>query len=239
MTRIPTVLLAATLTAAAQAQTTVSKAPYGNLPDGATADLYTLQDKTLTIRITTWGAHITEIIAPDSNGAGADVILGHSSLDEYIADTKTYMGSVVGRYGNRIAGAKFTLDGHTYDLSKNEPTDTLHGGKVGYDHKNWTRPADPQRGRDDHRLPRRRHGLPRRGHRPRPLHPGRRQTPRRLLRHHRPAHRHQPHQPRLLQHGRQRRYALADPLPARLPLHPRRPESHSHRRARPRRRHPL
>ena len=139
MTRVTELFLAALLTAAAQAQTTVTKAPFGNLPDGSVADLYTLKDAALTVRVTTWGAHLTDIIMTSADSPGADVILGYSSLDGYLADDgKTYMGAVVGRYGNRIGGAKFTLDGHTCDLSRNEPTDTLHGGKVGFDRHNWT-----------------------------------------------------------------------------------------------------
>jgi aldose 1-epimerase len=123
----------------APAQTTVTKVPYGKLPDGGVADLYTLKDKALTVQITTWGAHITSVVAPDYNGNGADVVLGYAGLDGYLADDgKTFMGSVVGRYGNRIAGAKFTLDGKAFDLNKNEPTDTLHGGKIGFDRHNWT-----------------------------------------------------------------------------------------------------
>jgi aldose 1-epimerase len=123
----------------ATAQTTVTKAPFGNLPDGSVADLYTLKDKSLTVQITTWGAHITSIVTLDGKGGGADVVLGYRDLAGYLADDrKTYMGAVVGRYGNRIGGAKFTLNGKTYDLSKNEPTDTLHGGMVGFDRHNWT-----------------------------------------------------------------------------------------------------
>jgi aldose 1-epimerase len=125
--------------ALAAAQTAVTKAPFGNLPNGGVADLYTLKDKALTVQITTWGAHITSIVALDNKGGGADVVLGYRDLAGYLADDgKTFMGSVVGRYGNRIAGAKFTLDGKTFNLSKNEPTDTLHGGKIGFDRHNWT-----------------------------------------------------------------------------------------------------
>jgi len=124
----------------AAAQTTVTKAPFGNLPDGSVADLYTLKDKALTVQITTWGAHITSVVLVDpKGGGGADVVLGYPDLAGYLADDgKTFMGAVVGRYGNRIGGAKFTLNGKTFDLSKNEPTDTLHGGKVGFDRHNWT-----------------------------------------------------------------------------------------------------
>jgi aldose 1-epimerase len=139
-------LIALTLCAsAACAQTTVTKAPFGKTPDGAPVDAYTLKDKTLTVKIITWGAHIIEIDAPDRNGKDADVVLGYKSMDApnagYIADNgKTYMGSVVGRYGNRIAGGKFTIDGKAYQVDVNETKvgNTLHGGKVGFDRKNWT-----------------------------------------------------------------------------------------------------
>ena len=116
----------------ATAQTTVTKAPFGTLRDGKAADLYTLKDAQLTITITSYGAHVTSIVMKDKT----DVVLGHPTLDEYLHDS-TYMGSVVGRYGNRIGGGKFSLDGHDYTLVKSEPTDTLHGGRVGFDKHNW------------------------------------------------------------------------------------------------------
>ncbi len=122
----------------APAQTSVTKKPFGTLPDGSPADLYLLKDATLTIGITTYGAHIVTVQAPDRAGNKADVILGFSDLAGYLADTKTYMGSVVGRYGNRIALASFNLDGSIYQLSPNNNGNTLHGGKVGFDRHNWS-----------------------------------------------------------------------------------------------------
>jgi aldose 1-epimerase len=137
-------LIALTLVAAAAplpAQTSVTKAPFGKMADGKLVDLYTLKDKSLTVKVITYGAHIISIDAPDRNGKQADVVLGYDNLDKpsgYVADT-TYMGSVVGRYGNRIDHSRFTLDGKTYNIDKNEKGyDTLHGGKVGFSRLNWT-----------------------------------------------------------------------------------------------------
>ena len=120
------------------AQTSVARAPFGKTPDGQPVDVYTLKDKALTVKVITWGAHIIDIEAPDRTGKAADVVLGYNSFDGYLADHKTYMGSVVGRYGNRIAKAEFSLDGQTYHLSANEHGNTLHGGVTGFDYKNWS-----------------------------------------------------------------------------------------------------
>jgi aldose 1-epimerase len=136
-------LIAATLlTSASFAQSSVTSAPFGKTPDGQPVDVYTLKDSALEVKIITWGAHVTDILAPDRTGKIGDVVLGYSSMDGtgtgYIADDKTYMGSVVGRYGNRIAHGEFKLDGNTFHLSTNDHGNTLHGGKIGFDRKNWT-----------------------------------------------------------------------------------------------------
>jgi aldose 1-epimerase len=128
-------LLAATPFAA---QTTVTKAPFGKLPDGSAVDVYTLADPTLNIRIITFGAHVISVKAPDAHGNVADVVLGYNTLDGYLADNKSYMGSVVGRYGNRIGKGKFTLDGKKVQLDLNNNGNTLHGGTTGFDRLNWT-----------------------------------------------------------------------------------------------------
>ena len=122
----------------AAAQTSVTRSAFGKTPDGQPVEAYTLKDKALTVKIITWGAHIIDIEAPDRNGKVTDVVLGYSSLDGYLADHKTYMGSVVGRYGNRIAKGEFTIDGVTSHVDTNERGNTLHGGKTGFDYKNWS-----------------------------------------------------------------------------------------------------
>ncbi len=115
----------------------VTVAPWGNV-DGKPVELYTLTDADLTIRITNFGAHVVSVEAPDRSGKKADVILGYRDLAGFQADTKTYMGSVVGRYGNRIAKGTFSLDGQTYHIPTNDHGNALHGGTTGFDRKVWT-----------------------------------------------------------------------------------------------------
>src|ERR1700689_2163974 len=91
------------------AQTKVTKAEFGKLPDGSAVDVYTLADATLNVRIITFGAHVISVKAPDKSGKVADVVLGYDTMAGYLADNKTYMGSVVGRYGNRIGKGQFTV----------------------------------------------------------------------------------------------------------------------------------
>ena len=132
------------LTPAAFAQTKVTPAPFGTLPDGSKVTQFTLSSSKLTVKIITFGAHITDILAPDRAGQKADVVLGYDTLAGYLADNGTYMGSIVGRYGNRIAKGTFTLDGQQYHLPQNDHGNTLHGGTLGFDRKNWTAKPIPQ-----------------------------------------------------------------------------------------------
>ncbi|HXE08109.1 MAG TPA: aldose epimerase family protein [Acidobacteriaceae bacterium] len=122
------------------AATTVSKADFGKLPDGKAAEVYTLKDAELTVRITTYGARIVSIDAKDKDGKSADVVLGYNSVNGYVNEgqAKTYFGAIVGRYGNRIRGGKFTIDGHTYQVPQNNNGQALHGGPHGFDEKLWT-----------------------------------------------------------------------------------------------------
>jgi aldose 1-epimerase len=92
----------------------------------------------MTVKITNYGAIVTSILTPDKNGNMGDVVLGFDSLDGYLKDKSTYLGAIVGRYGNRIAKGKFTLDGKTYTLATNNAPNHLHGGKVGFDNVLWT-----------------------------------------------------------------------------------------------------
>ena len=96
-------------------------------------DLYTLTNRDgLVAKITNLGGHVTELHVPDRNGHMADIVLGHSTLDPYLdRRTNPYFGSIVGRYANRIAKGKFTLDGKQYTLDANSGGNHLHGGKRG------------------------------------------------------------------------------------------------------------
>ena len=135
MKMLGVILLMMTTVAASHAA--VSHADWGKLPDGSTVTLYTLKSPQIEVRVMTYGARVVSINTPDKNGKMANVVLGYDSLDGYIKDSKTYFGVIVGRYGNRIAGGKFSLDGKEYQLSVNEGTNTLHGGKEGFDRRNW------------------------------------------------------------------------------------------------------
>ncbi|MDE1178171.1 MAG: galactose mutarotase [Edaphobacter sp.] len=126
------------MTMAAQAHAEVSKASFGKMPDGTAVDIYTLKSDAIEAKITTFGARIVSIKTADKAGKVDDVVLGYDTLDGYLADKKTYFGAVVGRYGNRIAHGKFTLDGKTYQVPKNNDDNSLHGGTVGFDQHVWT-----------------------------------------------------------------------------------------------------
>ena len=75
---------------------------------------------------------------PDKNGKFADVVLGFDNLDGYLNANSPYFGALIGRYGNRIGGAKFTLEGKTYTLATNNGPNSLHGGLKGFDKVVWT-----------------------------------------------------------------------------------------------------
>ena len=114
---------------------------FGNLPDGRPVTLYTLTGPHgLVAQIMDYGATVVSIRTPDRTGKVADVVLGFSKLDDYIRKS-AYFGAVVGRVGNRIAHARFTLDGKTYTLAANNSPGglpcSLHGGNVGFDKVRW------------------------------------------------------------------------------------------------------
>jgi aldose 1-epimerase len=129
-------ILLATLPALAQ--TKVEKSSFGTLPDHSQVDAYTLTDPQLTVKLMTFGAHIISIDAPDRNGKKTDVILGFDDIQGFLGDTHTYMGSIVGRYGNRIGKGTFTLEGKQYHIPLNNNGNALHGGNTGFDRLNWT-----------------------------------------------------------------------------------------------------
>jgi aldose 1-epimerase len=134
--QILTAALSIVMTLSAHAQTQVTSEPFGKLPDGTAVDIYTLKSATLEVRILTYGGIIQSLKAPDRRGETADVVLGFDSFQPYIANP-AYFGAIVGRYANRIAQAKFSLDGKPYSLYKNDADNTLHGGKVGFSKVVW------------------------------------------------------------------------------------------------------
>jgi aldose 1-epimerase len=124
----------------AMAAVTVTKADFGKLSDGKSVDVYTMKNADLEVRVTNYGARIVSLKTKDRDGKVADVVLGYNSVDGYVAEktTKTYFGSIVGRYGNRIRGGKFTIDGHQYQIPLNNNGNALHGGPHGFDDQVWT-----------------------------------------------------------------------------------------------------
>ncbi len=111
--------------------------PFGQTADGQQASIYTLTNsKGLRARITNFGAILVSLHLPDRDGNLGDVVLGFDSLDGYLNQT-AYFGATVGRYANRIGGAKFTLDGTEYTLAANNGPNHLHGGTKGFDKVLW------------------------------------------------------------------------------------------------------
>jgi aldose 1-epimerase len=116
---------------------TISQAPFGNTPDGTPVAIYTLRNsKGMEARIMTYGGIVQSLKVPDKNGKLGDVVLGYDDLDGYLKATP-YFGALIGRYGNRIGGAKFTLEGKTYTLATNNGPNSLHGGIKGFDKVVW------------------------------------------------------------------------------------------------------
>ena len=128
-----------TLTAGgAAAKPGTTKSSFGKTPDGVQVDLYTLTNKNgVTAAITNYGGSVVSLRVPDRHGSLEDVVLGYDSADGYVND-KSFFGALVGRYGNRIGHAQFTLDGQTYTLAKNNGENTLHGGVKGFNKALWT-----------------------------------------------------------------------------------------------------
>jgi aldose 1-epimerase len=109
----------------------------GQLADGSAVEAVTLSNaRGVTARVITYGATLQSLIAPDRKGVPAEVILGYDTAAEYQAKPN-YFGVTVGRYANRIAGGRFSLDGHAFQLTLNDKTNSLHGGTQGFDKRNW------------------------------------------------------------------------------------------------------
>src|SRR3981189_3510426 len=125
------------MTTAMAAHGLVTKTALGTMPDGTAVDLYTLKSDGIEASIMTYGARVVSIKTADRAGTMANVVLGYSALDGYLADKTTYFGAIVGRYGNRIAFGKFSLDGHKYQVPVNNNANSLHGGAVGFDKLVW------------------------------------------------------------------------------------------------------
>jgi aldose 1-epimerase len=115
----------------------VSKLPFGKTADGASVDIFTLRNKKgAEARILNYGGIVVSLTMPDRNGQMGDVTLGYDNLESYLKDSP-FFGALVGRYGNRIARGKFTLNGKEYTLAINNGPNALHGGIKGFDKVIW------------------------------------------------------------------------------------------------------
>jgi len=115
--------------------------PFGTA-DGKTVNLYSLRNSQgAEAKIMNYGGIVQSLVMPDRNGKMGDIVLGFDNLEGYTSksylDACPYFGALIGRYGNRIGGAKFSIDGHTYELAKNNNGNSLHGGLKGYDKVVW------------------------------------------------------------------------------------------------------
>jgi aldose 1-epimerase len=106
--------------------------------NGKQADLFVLKNKNgMSVAITSYGGRIVSLLVPDKDGKFRDVSIGYKTADDYLKANEAYFGATIGRYGNRIAKGKFTLDGKEYTLPINNGPNSLHGGKSGFNAKVW------------------------------------------------------------------------------------------------------
>lgn len=115
----------------------IRKTRFGTLADGTEIPLYTLTNGDgMTAAITPYGGIVVSLMAPSHTGELADVVLGYDTLEAYVSDTN-FFGCIVGRYANRIARGRFTLDGESYELARNDGPNALHGGVHGFHKRVW------------------------------------------------------------------------------------------------------
>ena len=116
----------------------MTRATFGKTSAGQTVDVFTLANANgVEARIINYGAIVVSLRVPDRSGRFDDVVLGYDTLDGYTAGNPRFFGAVVGRYGNRIANGRFTLDSKTYSLATNNGPNHLHGGVKGFDKVIW------------------------------------------------------------------------------------------------------
>jgi len=126
--------------AVSDSKASITEAPFGSV-DGQEVKLYTLTNANgVQAKITNYGGIIVSFIGPDKDGKPGDVCLGFDTIDRYLADSP-YFGCITGRYANRIAKGKFTLDGQEYTLAANNGENHLHGGLKGFDKRVWVATA--------------------------------------------------------------------------------------------------
>ena len=123
----------------------IGKENFGTLDDGSRVDRWTLTNgRGAQVRVLSYGGIIQSLQVPDSAGRSGNVVLGFQSLGDYVEHTGPYFGAIIGRYANRIAGGKFTIDDTTYQVPVNDGSNALHGGNKGFDKRVWEVRPVPQ-----------------------------------------------------------------------------------------------
>lgn len=112
-------------------------AAFDTIIDGKAVHLFTLKNNRLSVDITNYGARVVRLIVPDKNGKPTDIAIGYSSIKPYTEGNDTYFGAIAGRYANRIAKGKFSLEGKNYILAVNNGVNHLHGGNKGFSRVVW------------------------------------------------------------------------------------------------------
>ncbi len=125
------------LSGTADAATSATRSEFGRMRDGTAVEAVVLKNESgISATIITYGATLQALIAPDRKRGLADIVLGYDDLASFV-DRPNYFGVTVGRYANRIADGRFTLDGKAYQLDRNNNGNSLHGGAAGFDKRNW------------------------------------------------------------------------------------------------------
>ena len=117
----------------------IEKQPFGVLPDGTEVQIFTLSNNNISVKITNYGAIITEIEMPGKSGKIENIVCGFKKLDTYLSNeylgSYPYFGAIIGRFGNRIAKGNLVIEGKTYQMAINNGPNHLHGGKIGFDRR--------------------------------------------------------------------------------------------------------
>ncbi len=112
-------------------------AAFDTMIDGKAVHLFILKNEHLSVAITNFGARVVSLIVPDKNGKSTDIAIGYDSIKPYTEGNDTYFGAIAGRYANRIAKGKFSLDGKQFTLATNNGVNHLHGGNIGFSRVVW------------------------------------------------------------------------------------------------------
>ncbi|GAA2280544.1 galactose mutarotase [Streptomyces atrovirens] len=110
---------------------------FGTLSDGTPVHRWTLERAGVRVRILSYGGIVQDVEVPDRDGRTGNVVLGFSDLDGYLRHPEPFLGALIGRYANRIAGARFSLAGRDHTLAANDGPNSLHGGERGFDKRVW------------------------------------------------------------------------------------------------------